>query len=93
MEWNSIVQFNEFDLRVSAVDSIVVNIIGVCNGFVEFCPDDNPPKYEEILCWIWAIRPDLTPELLNLENLNPGFRLLLKSYSEGDIDRFFESLV
>ena len=86
-----IVDFYDFDLRVSAVDSLVINTIGILKDSIEFCPDNDPPLREEILCWIWAIRPDLSNAILEFPNLSEGLITLLNAHIEGNIDRFFVS--
>lgn len=59
------VDFANFDERLSAVDCLVVNTIGVSEGFIKFIPDNEPPLEAEIYCWIWAIRPDLSKEFID----------------------------
>jgi hypothetical protein len=79
-----VVDFTNFDERLSAVDCLVVNTIGVSEGFIEFIPDNESPLKEEIFCWIWAIRPDLSNDLLDLE-ISEDFRVLLNSYIDFNI--------
>lgn len=86
-----IVDFANFDERLSAVDSLVVNTIGVVEDFIEFIPDNEPPLEEEIYCWIWAIRPDLSKDLLNLD-ISEDFRILLKSHIDNDMSRFWNHI-
>ena len=86
-----IIDFDNFDERLSAVDTLVVNMIGVSEDIIEFIPDNEPPLKEEIYCWIWAIRPDLSKDLLNLD-INEDFRILLKSYIENDMSRFWNHM-
>jgi len=83
-----IIDFASFDERLSAVDSLVANTIGVSEDFIEFIPDNVPPLEEEIYCWIWAIRPDLSKDLLDL-NISEDFRILLKSHIDNDMSRFW----
>ena len=87
--FEEIVDFENFDERLSVVDCIVVNSIGVNEGFIEFIPDNNPPLNEEILCWIWAIRPDLTNEILQL-NISDDFKFALNSYSNNSMNKFWD---
>ena len=87
--FDEIVDFENFDERLSVVDCIVVNSIGVNEGFIEFIPDNNPPLNEEILCWIWAIRPDLTYEILQL-NISDDFKFALNSYLNNSMDKFWD---
>lgn len=86
-----IVDFANFDERLSAIDSLVVNTIGVSERFIEFVPDNEPPLREEIFCWIWAIRPDLSKDLLNLD-LSEDLRVLLNSYIDNDMNRFWNHI-
>jgi hypothetical protein len=86
-----IVDFANFDERLSAVDSLVVNTIGVSEDFIEFIPDNKPPLVEEIYCWIWAIRPDLSKDLLDLD-ISEDFRILLKSHIENNMSRFWNHI-
>jgi hypothetical protein len=83
-----IVDFANFDERLSAVDCLVVNIIGVSEGFIEFISDNEPPLEAEIYCWIWAIRPDLSKDLLELD-ISEDFRILLESHIDKDMSRFW----
>jgi len=86
---SDVVDFINFNERLSAVDFLVVNAIGVSEDFIEFIPDNEPPLKEEIFCWIWAIRPDLSKDLLNLE-ISEDFRILLNSYIDNDMTRFWD---
>lgn len=87
--FDEIVDFENFDDRLSVVDCIVVNSIEVNEGFIEFIPENNPPLNEEILCWIWAIRPDLTNEILQ-KNISDDFKFALKSYLNNSMDKFWD---
>ena len=83
-----VVDFENFDERLSVIDCIVVNIIGVEEGFIEFIPDNNPPLEDEILCWIWAFRPDLTNEILEITK-NEDLKFALNSYLNNSMDKFW----
>ncbi len=87
----NIVDFVNFDERLSAVDYLAVNTIGVSEGIVEFIPDNEPPTEDEVYCWIWAIRPDLSKELLVLD-ISEDFRILLNSYIDNDMKRFWNHI-
>ena len=86
-----IVDFDNFDERLSAVDCLVVNTIGVSEAFAEFIPDNDPPLDKEIFCWIWAIRPDLSKYLVNLD-ISEDFRVLLHAYIDNDMNRFWNHM-
>ncbi|MGV0857374.1 hypothetical protein ACTS95_12235 [Empedobacter brevis] len=77
--FDNIVDFEKFDERLSIIDCIVVNIIGVEEGFIEFIPDNNPPSEVEVLCWIWSYKPDLTNEILEITK-NDDLKFSLNSY-------------
>ena len=62
--WSEVVDFDRWDERRSCVDVLFANIIGVEDGFVEWLPNEDPPSREEVLAWIWAVRPDLGNEII-----------------------------
>lgn len=82
-----VIDFASFE-RLSAVDSLVVNTIGVSKDLIEFIPDNEPPLEKEIYCWIWAIRPDLSKDLIDLE-ISEAFQVLLSAYIDNDMTRFW----
>lgn len=57
--WANIVHFDKLDERVAIANDLCANIIGVNEGYVEWCPNDDPPSKIETLTWWWVIRPDL----------------------------------
>lgn len=89
VSWKEIVDLDDFDERLSAISVLFVNTIGVCENYIEFCPDNEPPLREEELSWIWSFRPDLSDELLKLE-LSDDFRMLINSYKESEMDKFWD---
>lgn len=88
VQWSKIVDFDNFDERLSAISVLFVNTVGVCENYIEFCPDNEPPFREEELSWIWSYRPDLANELLNLE-LSVDFRMLIESYKTSQMEKFW----
>jgi hypothetical protein len=91
VKFNEVEDFDSFDERVSAVDCLVANTVGVSAGHVEFIPDNDPPLKEEIYCWIWVIRPDLSKELL-LQDISDDFKLLLNAYINNNMDEFWDHI-
>jgi|SRR5690606_14630892 len=89
ISFKEIVDFEKFDDRLSIVDCIVINIIGVEEGFIEFIPDNNPPLEDEILCWIWAFKPDLTKEILEI-TMNDDLKFALNTYLNNSMDKFWD---
>lgn len=57
--WQDIVQFDKLDERVALANDLCANIIGVNEGYIEWCPNDEPPSRLETLTWWWVVRPDL----------------------------------
>jgi hypothetical protein len=43
VNWNDVIDFVNFDERLSAIDCLVVNTIEVSEGFIEFTPDNEHP--------------------------------------------------
>lgn len=86
-----VVDLVNFDERRSAIDCLVINTISLSEGFIEFIPDNEPPVREEILCWIWAIRPDLSKELMTLD-ISEDFRILLNSYIKNEMNEFWNHI-
>jgi len=61
--WSDVAEFDRLDDRRACVDALFPNILGVNEGFVEWCPNDDPPSEEETLAWLWFIRPDLSGQI------------------------------
>ena len=87
--FEEIVDFENFDERLSVVNGIVVNIIGVNDGFIEIIPDNNSPSEDEILCWIWSFKPDLTNEILEITK-NDDLKFALNLYLNNSLHEFWD---
>ncbi|MDB9515173.1 hypothetical protein PN499_28635 [Kamptonema animale CS-326] len=59
IHWKDIVQFEKLDERVAIANDLCANIIGINEGTIEWCPNENPPNHLEKLVWWWVVRPDL----------------------------------
>lgn len=59
VNWPDIVQFKKLDERVATANDICANFIGVNEGYIEWCPNEEPPSLLETLLWWWVVRPDL----------------------------------
>lgn len=59
VRYSDIVQFEKLDERVAIANDLCANIIGVNEGYIEWCPNDEPPSTLETLTWWWVVRPDL----------------------------------
>ena len=91
VSWSQVVDFERWDDRQSCVDILFSNIVGVSEGWVEFCPNDEPPEKQEILAWIWAIRPDLSQEILESAP-SSVLRSLIIGYQKGDLDSWWSEM-
>ena len=49
--------------RVVAISIAFVNIIGVNDGSIDWCPNQEPPDRNESLAWLWLRRPDLSVQI------------------------------
>ena len=92
VKWTEIIDFERVDERVSCVGMLFPNTIGVCDGYIEFCPDNDPVEEEETLAWIWTIRPDLANDILDLD-LTEEFRKLLESYKDGKLEDWWSYII
>jgi hypothetical protein len=91
VKFNEVEDFDSFDERVSAVNALVANMVGISEGYVEFISDNNPPLKEEILNWIWVIRPDLSKEMILLE-VSSDFKILLNAYINDSMETFWDHI-
>ena len=88
VKWTDIENFEDFDIRRSAVDCLYANTIGVSEEFVEWCPDDI--NDDNVYCaWVWSVRPSLGEELK--KHCDSELRELIESYESGGIDSWFEN--
>ena len=85
--WKEIEDFERFDERRSAVDCLFINTIGVNDGYVEWCPNDEPPNIEERLAWIWCVQPSSASEIIELSKSE--LRRLVVSYQSNEMDRWW----
>jgi len=59
VRWEDIVQFKKLNERVAVANDVCANIVGINEGSIEWCPNDEPPSMLETFLWWWAVRPDL----------------------------------
>ncbi|MBN3951506.1 MAG: hypothetical protein HWQ38_35565 [Nostoc sp. NMS7] len=65
VSWQNIVQFEKLDERVAIANELCANLIGVNEGYVEWCPNDEPTSLLETLLWWWVIRPNFGAAIAN----------------------------
>ena len=88
--WAEVVDFQKLDERLSCIDCLYTNIIGVNDGEVEWCPNDDPPSKEETLAWLWFIRPDLSGEITN--DAPQKLKYLMESYRHNEMENWWKEL-
>ena len=87
--WDDIERFDDLDTRVSAINCLFANIIGVNDGYVEWCPNDDPPTDGEYLAWAWVVKPSLGKAISVRGPAELG--KLVRAYDANEIDRWLEN--
>lgn len=90
LNWDDIEELDRFDERRSAVECLFVNTIGVNEGYVEWCPNHEPPAIEERLAWIWCVQPSAGKEILPLTESD--LRHLIESYSSNEMEKWWQEI-
>jgi len=62
--WSDVVDFDDLDERLSCLNCLYANTLGVNDGYVEWSPNGDPPSHAETLAWLWFIRPDLSADIV-----------------------------
>lgn len=88
--WAEVVDFDDLDERRSCIDCLYANILGVNEGYVEWCPNDNPPSKAETLAWLWFIRPDLSSEIS--ADAPPELYDLIQKKLNGQMDEWWKEM-
>ena len=81
-------EFNEIDTRVSAIECLYANIIGVNENTIEWCPNDEPPLKEEYLVWLWVIQPSIGNKIL--PECSEELTKLINAYNSNEMEGWFE---
>ena len=84
VSFKDVVDLNEMNGRMGCTNVLFVNILGVNRGFVEWCPNDDPPSWSESLAWTWFIRPDLGDKTAPLALAD--LRTLIEDHGRNDLD-------
>ena len=87
IKFSNIEDFKNFDIRASAIDCLFINIVGVNENTVEWCPNSEPPIRQEYLAWLWLIKPKLGDQILT--EASAELSKLIKAYESQAIDSWF----
>ena len=68
VSFNDIKEFDRFEERFFDVEGRIGDIVGMLEGAVEFCPNNDPPSQDEILAWLWVIKPEFKKDILSFAN-------------------------
>jgi len=88
--WKDVVELEHMDERLPCIDCLFVNILGINEENVEWCPNNNPPSVEEKLAWIWFIRPDLPVE--TLPQVPTELKKLIEMWWLGKMDTWWKDI-
>ena len=86
--YGEIEAFEDIDTRVSAIDCIFVNLIGVNKNTVEWCPNEDPPDKDEYLAWLWVSQPSLGKQIL-LE-CSEELSIFINAYNSKHMEKWFK---
>ena len=65
--FSDIDDFDRFEERFYEIDRLTGDSLGMGLDFVEFCPNNDPPKLkDELLPWLWLIHPKLYKEICKI---------------------------
>ncbi len=76
--WCDIPEFERLNERVSAMDWLYGDIVDMGDGWVGWCPNNEPPAAAETLAWWWIARPDLGNEIA--KEADEEFREIISDY-------------
>ena len=90
VNWSDIVELDDLSERLSCIDCLYANTLGVNDGNVEWCPNDEPPSHQETLAWIWFIRPDLGTDIIN--NAPEELKNLIRKWNSNDMNSWWKEM-
>ena len=75
--FSEIVEFDRIDDRVAIINTAFDLLIGMNLGFVEFCPNQNPPSRAEMIALAWLVNPTANRPLVE-DGADPYFVELVR---------------
>lgn len=88
VSFKEVEDFDNIDIRVSAIGCLFPNIIGVNENAIEWCPDSEPPLEDEYFAWLWVIKPSLGSEIK--EKCTDELSKLIVAYDSNSMESWFE---
>ena len=88
LSFDEVEQFDDLDSRRSAVNCLFPNIIGVNDGWVEWCPSNDPPSREEYLAWLWFVKPNLGTQIQ--QECGTELSKIIQHYDAQELEQWFE---
>src|SRR3954453_23044423 len=85
-----ITERDRLDERVSIINVVFNFTVGMNLGYLERCPNHDPPSNDETLGWIWVLRPDLADEILT-RTADGFFVRVVQRYRKTPIERYREA--
>ena len=90
VRWRDIADFEWLDERVSAVRVLFGSVIGVSDGYVQWCTDSLPPAESERLAWIWVCWPHLDEQVM--PRARADHRKLMAAYRAGRMREWWSQI-
>ena len=90
VRWRDIADFDQLDERVSAVTVLFGSVIGVNDGYVEWCTESLPPAESERLAWLWLCWPHLDEQMM--PRARDDHRELMRAYRAGRIREWWSKI-
>ena len=88
--FSAISAFDSFNERLSAIDCIFVNIVGVNDGYVELCVDSDSPTLEERVAWDWLVNPELSEAVLPF--CDGYLAKLIRAWADSEMDWWWRDM-
>ncbi len=76
--------------RVSAINCLFANLVGVSDGYLELCSEQEEPSKEELLAWSWLIKPS-QGEAVTKEG-SDELCLLITQYQHENMEQWWKDM-
>ncbi|RFP64382.1 hypothetical protein D0N36_14430 [Hymenobacter lapidiphilus] len=82
-------EVDTLDERIAAAGVLHANTIGVAEGCIQFCPDNEPPLLDEQLMWLWTFQPQLGIHILAFP-ISEDCKFLLNAFLKNEMHSFWD---